>query len=140
MKSPRPIALVVGVFLSAAVAHATEPGGTTIERKLHPNGKVKTELPIVNDEVHGVARGYYESGAKHWESSYARGKRHGPTRFFYETGRLESEREYRNGKKHGKFVDYHPNGKKAAEGSYADDVLVKITEWDESGKTLPPEP
>ncbi len=128
--------------LAAAPQKTPQPAKTpraTIERKLHDNGAVRTEMPVVDGEIHGTARGFFPSGKRRWEAQFVRGKYHGTMRLWFESGQLESEREYRGGKKHGPFVDYHPNGRKLAEGTYENDELVKLTEWDADGNRLPSE-
>jgi len=57
--------------------------------------------------MHGIEKGYFESGALKWETPYVDGNKHGIEKYYFETGALRWEVTYENGKEHGigKYYD-----------------------------------
>ena len=60
-----------------------------------------------DDFVTGIVRTYYESGKKHEEIPYYKGKKEGLRKIYFENGNLSNEVYYVNDSRDGKTIDYY---------------------------------
>ena len=72
-----------------------------VRRGYYKSGALHWEDPYENGGKHGIAKSYYKSGALSWETPYVNGKRHGILRNYYATGALSWETPFVNGVQHG---------------------------------------
>ncbi len=75
------------------------------------DGKLKTELTILNGKRHGVAKNYYKNGKLSLEMNYKNGKREGLSKRYYEDGTLYQETLYKDDKIDGERKKYKEDGK-----------------------------
>ena len=86
-------------------------GPSMIAKIYYPNGNLK-ELYLMDDDfVTGIVRTYYESGKKHEEIPYYKGKKEGLRKIYFENGNLSNEVYYVDDLREGKTTDYYNNGK-----------------------------
>ena len=86
-------------------------GPSMIAKIYYPNGNLK-ELYLMDDDfVTGIVRTYYESGKKHEEIPYYKGKKEGLRKIYFENGNLSNEVHYVDDLREGKTTDYYNNGK-----------------------------
>jgi len=65
------------------------------------SNQLHCEIPFVNGQRHGVARGYYSDGELYWETPYANGHQHGIEKWYSSDGELYHENPFVNGRLHG---------------------------------------
>jgi hypothetical protein len=85
------------------------------------DGKLKTELTILNGKRNGIAKTYYKNGKVSLEMNYKMGKRDGLSKRFYEDGMLYQETHYKDDKMDGVRKKYRENGKLMSESKYEGD-------------------
>ncbi len=116
-------------------------------KEFYPSGKLKSETPFVNGNIHGTRKSYFESGVLQKEEEYRDGRREGVSREYYEDGVLKNYETFKDdrlngecymnypggqrimagqcadGRKTGKWTLFHNNGNKYMEGNYADGMM-----------------
>jgi antitoxin component YwqK of YwqJK toxin-antitoxin module len=111
----------------------------------YSNGKIKNEIPFVNNRPNGYAKMYYESGklseegmwketkwvgvykyyyengnpAKEWNHDES-GRRVGVQKYFHENGKVMIEGEWKDGKESGVIKEYYANGDLKSEKTFND--------------------
>lgn len=73
-------------------------------------GQRLTELPVREGIVQGVAKGWYDSGAKEVEENFENGISSGVRRRWHENGQLKNEATILNGELHGPYTEWHDDG------------------------------
>lgn len=86
-------------------------GTRKVVRKFYEDGKLKSEIPMIDDIVDGIIRVYHENGAISFLIPVKNGKMHGIVRSYLDNGSLLEEEEYRDGEKHGIWRMYGDGGK-----------------------------
>jgi antitoxin component YwqK of YwqJK toxin-antitoxin module len=102
-----------------------------------PNGKDKilSEIPLKAGLAHGIARGWYLSGALEVEEPFSRGKSHGTRTRYHENGQVRSIATIVQGTLEGPFQEYHDNGQLAVEMTLVKGVGQGPSRaWHPSGK------
>jgi uncharacterized protein len=123
------------------------PQVSEVVRELYPNGKTKSETPLLGGKIHGKKKLFAENGSVLKVEEYREGKREGLSLEYFEDGTVKSHETYRDdklngdcsmnypngqkmmagqcadGKKSGKWTLYHNNGNKYMEGSYTEGVM-----------------
>ncbi len=69
-------------------------------------GQVRSDEPLVNGMIHGVARYYHENGVPYAEIPFLNGEKHGSFKLFRADGTIEQNLSYKNGKPHG-LLQWH---------------------------------
>lgn len=82
-------------------------------RDTWPNGKPRSEEPLVNGVPHGVAHYWFDDGRPYANIPYRQGKKHGTFTLYREDGTVEQELSYKDG------APYGVNAWMAADGSVA---------------------
>lgn len=83
---------------------------------------------------HGIAYGWYDNGARHWENTHVDGKLHGRERAWHMNGIRWWETTYVNGKMHGLERGWGINGDRWWETSYVDGKQLGLDRgWYEDG-------
>lgn len=126
----------------------------------YANGRMSSELPIVNGKAEGVMRTWDTSGVVIEEISYSKGKPHGSyhkadgqgrtlTKGYYKngakdstwteyylTGAVRSQKNYRSGSECGQFCEWYENGQKALEyhTSAGGKMEGEERQWHENGQ------
>lgn len=74
--------------------------------------EIKTEVPYVNDEVHGIVKEWFKKDGMcvSVEIPYIAGKRHGVAKTYDELGRLVQEDTYEDDKLSGETIRYNTDG------------------------------
>jgi len=92
---------------------------------------------IIDDSLHGIAKGYYRDGILKFENHWDRGKPVGIWKEWDKKGNLYSTTEYENGLKHGNEIFYFEDGKKKVKTSYQNGIKHgRIDQWNEDGNHL----
>lgn len=114
----------------------------TIHRQ-YQNGKLRREVPFLNDQIDGVAKGFYEDGKTEEESVFSKGERNGYRKYYYPTGQLWLEMEFKEGKEWNAISNYDEKGHKRKAGSlkngngslifYNEDGTVRETQYFKNG-------
>ena len=86
-------------------------GPSMIARMYDSNGNLREVYLMDDDFVTGIVRTYYESGKKHEEIPYYKGKKEGLRKIYFENGNLSNEVHYFDDSREGKTTDYYNNGK-----------------------------
>jgi len=76
-----------------------EPTG--YNRDYWPNGKIKSEEPLVYGKPHGIAHYKFDKGQTYGDIPWKNGKKHGVFTLFREDGSKEMRLSYRNGNLYG---------------------------------------
>jgi MORN repeat variant len=76
-------------------------------------GQRLTAVPVVKGIVHGMARGWYDSGKLEMEEPFENGLSHGLRTRWHENGQKKSEAHIQRGQLHGHYSEWHPNGQLA---------------------------
>ena len=86
--------------------------------------ELSSEIPYVNEKIHGVFSGYYVDGILFCEIPYVNGILNGIEKWYHRSGQLWEEIPYVNGKIHGIKKEYFKNGKLAGTATYKNGKLV----------------
>ena len=132
-----------------------------LKKTYYTSGELQSEVPLVNDQMHGIRKYYYTSKELRGETIYVNGKKEGLSKIFYksgkiefitihkndlkegvekgyyETGQLKSTMEFKNGKANGPIDEFYTNGSlksssKAVDGHY-NEYMMK---WSEKGDLI----
>ncbi len=87
------------------------PQKSTVKITNYLSGKLKFKDVYVSGKKHGMAGGWYESGAKWYETICNNDKRHGMETYWHENGQKYKEEKWRDGEKHGVSRQWWDNGK-----------------------------
>lgn len=88
----------------------------------YSDGKLKTELIILNGKRNGNARIYYKNGKVSLEMNYKNGLRDGVSKRYYEDGTIYQETNYKDDKINGERKKYRENGKILSIAKYEKDL------------------
>ena len=106
-----------------------------VAKEYYENGHLKEETPYINDKRNGVEKEYYESGILKRETPYNNGKTNGIEKIYYESGKLKGEAPFKNDKESGVEKQYYENGTIWYETYYIGDNRNGVEkEYYESGK------
>lgn len=75
-----------------------------------PNGKIRSDEPLINGQRHGLAKYFFANGSKYTEIYWVHGQKHGRYKTYREDGTLEADYSYNMGKVHGKNIWYDDKG------------------------------
>ena len=106
-------ALLVGCETKKKNLKSKKKADTTdgFKRYYYSDGKLKTELTILNGKRNGNAKIYYKNGKVSLQMTYKNGLRSGPSKRHYEDGTLYQETTYKEDKIDGERKRYRENGK-----------------------------
>ena len=99
--------------LLAALAVATLAAGCwqrEVARSYYPSGQLRTEAPVRNNALEGLAVMYDERGRKLSEAHYRAGVLHGTSTSFYENGNRKAQAQYQDGVLHGTSTSWNEAG------------------------------
>ena len=99
----------------------------------YANGKLRSSLHYVNDQLDGNATYFYGTGNRQTLTTYRAGKQHGPTLYWWPEGKKSFEENYANGIPNGVWRGWWPDGKLASEKIYRNRSLVSRREWARDG-------
>ncbi len=108
--------------------------GTATE--YYKNGKPYMVSEYVNGERTGWYKIYYANGQLQGEGWLANDKKEGIWRFYTVAGKLESESFYLNGQANGPSKHYNGNGKINYMDYYDKDLIVRMEQYDNTGKII----
>lgn len=80
-------------------------------RDYWPNGKLRSEEPLVNGAIHGVGHYWFDDGRPYANIPYRLGKKHGVFTLYRQDGTIEQQLSYKDG------APYGINAWMAADGS-----------------------
>lgn len=86
--------------------------GTVFEQT--GSGQRLSELTVREGILHGVSKGWFDSGAQEVEEHFVDGKSSGVRKRWHANGRLKSEAAIVNGELHGLYTEWHDDGSMAA--------------------------
>lgn len=96
------------------------PGNVNIKVSKDENGKIKSEIPYINDTLkHGTAKYYYSSGVLEDQIEFRYGLQDGWNEHYRENGTIESKSYWRNDMPEGESYYYYENGKLKSESFMA---------------------
>ena len=98
-------AIVIGIVVSTGILYAAfinsqktasekletvqrDGKSYVIRRQFYSNGRLKTELPYLNNELNGVTRSYYRNGDLESEANMVDGRQKGEYKRYYKSGKL----------------------------------------------------
>ena len=82
-------------------AFLTEAKPESVSTTTWPNGQTRSEEPMVNGAVDGMASYYHENGNLYGKIPYLHGQKHGHFDLFLEDGQPDQSLTYKNGVPHG---------------------------------------
>jgi MORN repeat variant len=102
---------------------STKKSDTTdgVKKYYDKDGKLKTELTILNGKRNGLSKTYYKNGKVSLAMNYKMGLRDGLSKRFYEEGTLYQETDYKNDKIDGVRKKYKESGKLMSEAKFEND-------------------
>ena len=110
-------------------------GPSMIARMYDSNGNLREVYLMDDDFVTGIVRTYYESGKKHEEIPYYKGKKEGLRKIYFENGNLSNEVHYFDDSREGKTTDYYNNGKILRVKNYKNNMIDgEFTEYYRNGQ------
>ncbi len=110
-------------------------GHTGILTSHWPNGKVRSEVQLVNGVMHGRFTWYFSNGKPETEGAMHNGKRHGDWKHYQYSGVLKETGKYVHGEKTGIWTEYNQSGLKNTETSFVrNDEDGKVLDYYENGK------
>lgn len=78
----------------------------------YPTGQLAEEKTLLEGQVHGVSRKWFEDGTLSFEGEYVRGLRHGKTTSWWRNGQKRSISQFVDGIPHGEQWQWYQNGRK----------------------------
>ncbi|MBP7252706.1 MAG: hypothetical protein KBA75_04390 [Alphaproteobacteria bacterium] len=70
-------------------------------RDYWPNGKLRSEEPLVNGAIHGVGHYWFDDGRPYANIPYRQGKKHGTFTLYRQDGTVEQQLSYKDGVPYG---------------------------------------
>ncbi|MFO7978675.1 MAG: toxin-antitoxin system YwqK family antitoxin [Bacteroidales bacterium] len=83
---------------------------TGIYQEFHPNGQLKTRIPLSQGQIDGQVEVFFADGGKNEIRSYQDGMMHGEWITWNQAGQKIAEAHYNMGEKEGKWTIWHDNG------------------------------
>ncbi len=106
---------------------------TEIKVTRYAGGNLKSKIPYVNGQKHGIQQWWREDGQKMWQEIWANGKQHGVGSEWNDNGQKWSQEIWRDGKEHGVWTWWREDGTKGQEIYYLADKVYARIEWDKEG-------
>jgi hypothetical protein len=85
-------------------------GVVQYRRVFYPNGTLRSEEPLINNQLNGVAHYWFGDGKTYGDIPYKNGGKHGYFKLYREDGSLEQLLSYRDGHLYGISEWYKPDG------------------------------
>lgn len=82
-----------------------------VEESRWPNGKLRSQMPIVKGMKHGISKYWHESGELQGEIPWVRGERHGIFTLFWPDGSKQADLSFNQGRPHGLATWYDEQGR-----------------------------
>ncbi len=79
-------------------------------QEFHPNGQLKTSIPLTNGLIDGEVHIYFENGLHNEIRAYKEGEMHGKWITWNEAGQQIAQAQYNMGEKDGKWYIWDENG------------------------------
>jgi antitoxin component YwqK of YwqJK toxin-antitoxin module len=122
--------IIIALLLTGLVSCSND-----MKKEYFENGKVQTELTVINGKKNGPAKAYYETGELKREGTYLNDLLEGKTTTYFISGKIETETDYKAGAKTGYYKEYYENGKPKAEAELKDGKQDGLTkEYYETGQ------
>lgn len=80
------------------------------QREHWPNGALKSEEPLVNGQIHGIGKYWFDNGARYGEIPYNHGKKHGYFMLYRADGNKDQSLSYKDGHPFGLCEWYKEDG------------------------------
>ncbi|RYD57314.1 MAG: hypothetical protein EOP56_08365 [Sphingobacteriales bacterium] len=87
----------------------------------HPNGNLRSDLPLKDGKIHGQAKYYFNTGKLREVVAYEDDEKNGTSTEYYRSGKTQMVSEYVKGERTGWYKGYYGNGKLSGEGALIDD-------------------
>lgn len=106
-------------------------------REKHPDGQLKTLMPLTEGKIDGKVQIYFADGTLHEQRSYRKGVMHGTWITWNTKGQKLAEAQYEMGQKHGKWYVWNEQGTLLYDMTYAEGKRTGIWKmYDETGKLV----
>ncbi len=117
--------------MSKKIDKTTNPKPKSAEDRIeyHPNGQVKSKIPLVNGKRHGLETVWRENGTKKEETPWDGGKRHGIYTEWDKNGHKDWQTTWRNGNQHGLETVWNKNGAKWYEITWNAGARQGVESW-----------
>ena len=102
-------------------------------KTIYPNGKLAALVMYKDRRQHGPHRGWYENGAKSFESYFNKGLRCHFSRTWHDNGKLKTEMFFANGFRHGRFKQWNRKGQLLGQCIF-DMGTGTARQWHQNGK------
>lgn len=96
---------------------------TKTSREYYPDGTIKSEITLKNDQKNGPATYYFANGNKEVVMNYRDNKPDGKYERFSVEGKLLESIMYAEGKKQGPSTTYYSDGRKAMTANFVNDTI-----------------
>lgn len=100
----------IGFLITLFLISCTKDKPDNLKQELYSDGKVKSEVPLVNGKENGLMISYYENGNIKSQINKKENLKDGYSYFFYPNGVLKSIGHYKNGNSDGSFTWYNKKG------------------------------
>jgi hypothetical protein len=114
----------------------TTPASAVPKIENWPNGKVKSNEPMVDGKIEGLAKYFYENENPYMEISYLNGQKHGKFKLYRPDGTIEQELSYKNDKLNGVSKWYDGSGDLTKIAFYSDGAEVSSTLASQIGNSM----
>lgn len=102
-------------------------------KSYHPNGKVRVQGNMRNDEYHGECKSYYEDGTQESQVTFQDGIKNGAFKTFYPDGKLHLEGFYKNDEYDGVVKEHSDHDASYSEVKYKEGVAEYQREYGSNG-------
>lgn len=120
--------------LSEETMYNAEGKSDGLSKTYYPNGKLKSEMNYINDEVDGPYKNFFDNGNMSYEGSAKSNKRHGPFKRYHPNGNLAEIGSYDQGVMTGENKEYFFTGPLSQETTLVDEKMDgKATRYYRSG-------
>lgn len=99
---------------------SNKPNG--IATRYFDNGKIKSQLNLVNDTLQGVSKSFYETGEIENEEHYVNGLREGISKKYYKNGQVQYIYLFKNDKLNGESSYYSFSGELIETMNFVDGI------------------
>lgn len=134
MKERATVEMIGQAWLKGRLKYLSGEDDTGEAVGYYESGSTWFRYPLLNGEIHGTGRIWYDNGRLQCEEHCYVGALHGPSHYWYPNGVMDKERHYRRGVLHGTQKEWHINGCLQAQRFFVNDVLHgTVTNWYPNG-------
>lgn len=114
----------------------SQPSDQNVKKELYPNGRIKSEISILEGKENGIRTTYYENGVIKSKISMKDDLKEGYSYYFYPNGILKAVCFYKKDSADGNFVSFDENRNLSYSTKYSNGKVSYYAKFDISGNII----